>query len=100
MRHGIRRPQSEYEALLDLKEEAGLSYRELSVYSGIPESTLVLWLTRIRREREETSAFIEVEEEPDARAGIELMLPNGIRIGLEPGFDVGTLQRLVAAVGC
>ncbi len=100
MPHGIRRPRSEYEALLDLKEEAGLSYRELSIDSGSPESTLVLWLTRIRREREDISAFIEVEEEPGERAGVELLLPNGIRIGLEPGFDVGTLQRLVAAVGC
>ncbi len=96
----IRRPRSEYEALLTRKEADGSSYKQLAAETGVPESTLVLWLTRLRKERGNQTPFVEVHPEATRRAGVEVVLASGHRIAVEPDFDEQTLVRVARALGC
>ena len=96
----IRRPRSEYEALLARKHNEGQTYKQLAVESGIPESTLTRWAGRLRRERAEpSSAFVELRTAA-AEGGVELILQNGVRIGLRRGFDAQLLKDVVDVLGC
>jgi transcriptional regulator with XRE-family HTH domain len=96
----IRRPRSEYEVLLARKEAEGISYKQLAAETGIPESTLVLWLTRLRKERGDPTPFVEVRPEAPPRAGVEVLLASGHRVAVEPNFDEQTLVRVARALGC
>lgn len=96
----VRRPRSEYEALLARKHAEGLTYKQLAADSGVPESTLALWASRLRRERGAPSgAFVELRSTA-AEGGVELILQNGIRVGVRRGFDAQLLTDVVAALGC
>jgi hypothetical protein len=96
----VRRPRSEYEALIARKHAEGLTYKELAQVSGIPESTLALWGGKLRRQHTEpTGAFIELRTTA-AEGGVELILQNGVRVGVRRGFDPQLLSEVVTALGC
>jgi hypothetical protein len=96
----IRRPRAEYEALLARKESEHLTYKQLAAEAGIPESTLVLWLGRLKKERRASAAFVEVHAEPTRHSGVEIVLENGHRIAVDQDFDEHVLRRVVAALEC
>lgn len=96
----VRRPRSAYEALIARKHAEGLTYKQLAQVSGVPESTLVLWGSKLRRQTTEPpGAFIELKTTA-ADGGVELILQNGVRVGVRRGFDPQLLSDVVAALGC
>jgi len=96
----IRRPRAEYEALLARKESERLTYKQLAAEAGIPESTLVLWLGRLRKERQASTAFVEVQADPPQCSGVEIVLESGHRIAVDHDFDEHVLRRVAAALEC
>ena len=97
----IRRPRSEYEALLARRESEGLSYKQLSVETGIPVPTLAQRLGKLKKERDAKSAFIELPPVYGATAsGVEVVLPSGSRVAVSRGFDAQVLQQVISALGC
>ncbi|MEM9382024.1 MAG: helix-turn-helix domain-containing protein [Planctomycetota bacterium] len=101
MQH-VRRPRAEYEALLDRKESEGLTYAELAEVCGVPYSSLIRWLPRVRREREHegSSPFVELDPQSAEHASIEVVLATGHRLIVRDGFDASLLRQVVAVLGC
>ncbi len=96
----VRRPRSEYEALIARKHDLGLTYQQLADESGVPISTLALWGRRMKaNEPTQASAFVELKTSA-ADGGVEVILPNGVRIGVRRGFDRELLNEVVTAFGC
>ena len=96
----VRRPRSEYEALIARKQERGLTYQQLADETGIPISTLALWGRRLKRDASpQTSAFVELKT-TTGEGGVEIILQNGVRIGVRRGFDRRLLKEVVTALGC
>ena len=96
----IHRPRSEYEALIARKHAEGLTYKQLAQVSGVPESTLVLWGSKLRHQRSEpVGAFVELKT-TTAEGGVELILQSGVRVSVRRGFDPQLLSEVVTALGC
>lgn len=96
----VRRPRSEYETLIARKHEERLTYQQLADETGIPMSTLALWGRRLKPgNHAATSAFVELETTA-AEGGVEVILRNGVRIGVQRGFDPQLLSEIVNALGC
>ena len=98
----VRRSVAEYRALLERKESEGLTYAELAEASGVPYSSLIRWLPRIKREREVEGepAFVELEAEPGAESSLEVLLASGHRLLVREGFDAAHLRRVADTLGC
>ena len=98
----VRRSVAEYRALLERKESEGLTYAELAEASGVPYSSLIRWLPRIKRERglEGEPAFVKLEAEPTAGSSIEVLLASGHRLLVREGFDETQLRRVADVLGC
>lgn len=70
--------------------------------SGVAEQQFYAW-RRIRAQRDaEAAAFIPVRVEAEHRSisdsSVEVILSNGRRLRLGPGFDAATLRHVVAAL--
>ncbi|MEM6706018.1 MAG: hypothetical protein AAF690_25100 [Acidobacteriota bacterium] len=101
MQH-IRRTRAECEALLKRKESEGLAYAEFAEASGVPYSSLIRWLPRVRREREHegSSSFVELDPQSAQHSSIEVVLAGGHRLVVRDGFDASLLRQVVAVLGC
>ena len=96
----IRRPRSEYEALISRKHDEGLTYQQLADESGVPMSTLALWGRKLKPGKDTgTSAFVELKTTA-AEGGVEVILRSGMKIGVQRGFDPELLHEVVMALGC
>ena len=96
----IRRPRSEYEALISRKHDEGLTYQQLADESGVPMSTLALWGRKLKQGKPTgASAFVELKTTA-AEGGVEITLRNGTKIGVRRGFDPQLLHDVVVALGC
>jgi hypothetical protein len=91
---------------LMLREERGLTFRELSKRTGVPAGTLGCWSWKLRREgrgrgrrRRSASGFVELvakaERETDP---IEIVLASGRRLVIRGEIDELALQRVVRAL--
>lgn len=91
--------------LLAQREAESLTFKQLAERSGIPIHVL--------HHRAHTDAhaaqaaataepkFVEVcTEQQPSTSGIEVVLPQGLRVRLEPNFDHATLARLLSVVSC
>jgi transposase-like protein len=102
--------QVEMRKLLADWKRSGLSLRELGRRKGIAYAKLLYWRRKLQREkseREAPAAGISAErwlpvrvvpspvESPEGKAGYEVRLANGIRIGVTDGFEGKELTRLV-----
>jgi hypothetical protein len=104
-----RRTRQEVRQLVSAFPASGLGAREFCQRHGLALSTLRRNLKR-RREAQgppETGVrlvTVKVKGKPEpvtppaARAALEVVLAGGRRIGVGPGFDEGTLGRLVRAL--
>ena len=87
-------------AVLAAYDRSSLTQREFAEQEGVKYHTLVTWLVRRRREQvakvptPETVRFAEVRM-PRARAGLEIVLPNGIVIR---GGDAAQVAALIKAL--
>ena len=104
-----RHDPEEIRHLLDLRQSARLTFKQLSEQSGVPVHVLTYRAGRDRREGEssaaEPCAFVEVVATPSAigaheSSGIRLVLPGELRVQLDRDFDEATLARLLSVAGC
>jgi len=86
------------ERLLARRTRQGLTYRELSEETRIPIPTLGYWAAKLRREAvEPESRLVEVEVVDDP-APITIESRSGLRVTVEPDFDLDHLVRVLTAV--
>jgi hypothetical protein len=98
-----RRTRQEVQQLVSAFPASGLGAREFCQRQGLALSTLRRNLKRQRQAQgpPETgvrlvAVKVKAMPEPAApRAALEVVLAGGRRIGVAPGFDEGTLGRLV-----
>jgi len=97
-----RQDRAEMEQLLRLREEEGLTYRELAEQSGIPLHTLHYWSGKIRRESDQAKGvgvFLPIEvTDPEPGPAIVIEVGQAIRVVVEPNFEPGHLARVVRAL--
>jgi hypothetical protein len=97
------------ERWLRLREKQGLTLREISTRSGIPEGTLSWWAHRLRHAQTGVD-FVEVRVAgeasdigppaamTDAHAAARVRLPSGITITLRGGAAQRLTETLLASV--
>ena len=95
---------------------SGKSQSAYSTENGIKHQTLSSWVTRLAREargadaprkrgrppKSKVDPFAKVVAETSTArlpASMRLTFPGGIALDLVPGFDVGSVARLIAAAG-
>ena len=93
------------EALLAHRDAEGLTFHQLAELTDIPVGTLSSWSRKLRAEAEQRNddpTFVEIEIDDTAApaTSLELHLPNGTTITVEPGFDAALLRDVVAALAC
>ena len=82
--------------LLKERERGGLTYRELSERSGVPAHTLSWWSWKLRREAEDSPAFVEVEvADMGTSSAFEVEAPSGHVLRIPSDFDSTALRRLL-----
>jgi len=109
-RHGSARATREREMRRVLKdlERSGLSQRGFCEQRGIALSTLTWWRRKLRKDegdggerRPSEAPFLElevVEDEPQASISpVELHLPGGAVVRIDPGVSEDTLFRVFRA---
>jgi transposase len=81
---------------------SGLSVRAFCARHGLTQASFYLWRRELQRRDEETVSFVPVEVvacEPSAlTSNIEILLAGKRRVRVKPGFDVATLQRVIAVL--
>jgi transposase len=86
---------------------SGLSIRDFCRQEGLAEGNFYAWRRTIAQRDAEKVAFVPVQVIPgptiptgaeDAATALELILPGGRRLRVGPGFDAGTLERLLPLV--
>jgi hypothetical protein len=102
-----RRDPEEMRRLLARRRRRGLSWDELSEASGVPRSTLCWWHRRLRGGEAETerpgeAGFVRLvgsrAAEPTSPPPIEIVLDDGRRVAVRPGFDIEHLRRVFEAL--
>ena len=109
---GIRRRSlAEGERLFLEFKQSGLGRKEFCAAHGLSVHTLDAWRRRIAGSREEA---VPVEMVEDGRASMgsmqagslarngqfRVVLAQGLRIEVDPGFDAAELRRLIIALDC
>ena len=96
----VRKEQQWRRAILGY-QKSGLSVRAYCARHNLSEASFYLWRRKLQ-DRGPVVAFVPVEvaEAPAGKrsSGVEVLLQGERRIQLAPGFDVTTLQRVVAAL--
>ena len=84
-------------------EASGLTREEFCRRAGIALKSLSRYVTRHRQTARVQSTpqllAVEVAKSACSASGLVVVLCDGHRIEVQPGFDVTTLQQLVAALG-
>jgi hypothetical protein len=91
---------------LELREERGLTFRELSERTGVAPGTLACWAWKLRQESAEPqpkrggkSAFVElVPVGGDAVGRVEVVTKNERRLLVDASIAPEVLERLVSAL--
>ena len=81
-------------------QRSGLTAPQFAASEGINVSTLRWWAWRIRMPASRSlPSFIEVAvpAQPDV-AGIEIVLPDGIRVQVAGAFDATVLRRVISTL--
>ena len=89
--------------LLARREARGLTFRELSIETGVPAGTLGFWAWKLRTElgdEDPPPAFVELvaRQQPESRGRLEIVLANGRRLLVGDGLDEAQLLRVVRAL--
>jgi hypothetical protein len=104
-----RRSRAEGERLVSEFEQSGLGRKEFCAAAGLSVHTLDAWRRRIAGSREQMVP-VEIVADRGARTGsmqagsmerggqFRVVLADGLRIEVEPGFDAAELRRLLAAL--
>jgi len=93
--------QKEMEKWLGIREREGISFRELSVRSGIPIGTLSSLSRKIRLEGNSNPGFRElkvVEAPKFAASSVTVRFPAGHELVVDGQIDPESLERLTRAL--
>src|ERR1017187_3170872 len=104
-----RRSRAEVERLVSEYQQSGQGRKEFCAAHGLSVHTLDAWRRRIAGSREEA---VPVEMVEDGRASMgsmqagslarngqfRVVLAQGLRIEVDPGFDAAELRRLIIAL--
>ena len=106
-----RTSREEAERLVSEFEQSGLRRKEFCEAHGLKVFTLDAWRKRIAQSKtEEKIVAVEIVEDAAAPRGarqtasrgrrgqFRVVLSQGLRIEVEPGFDAAELRRLIAAL--
>lgn len=106
-----RRSDAEVERLVSEFEQSGLGRKEFSAAHGLSVHTLDAWRRRVVKSgADEKIVPVEIVEDCGAGWGsaraasavqnrqFRVVLADGLRIEVEPGFDAVELPRLLAAL--
>jgi hypothetical protein len=81
---------------------SGLSVRVFCARHGLTQASFYLWRRELQRRDDAAVSFVPVEvvaSEPSGlTGGIEIFLGGKRRVRVQPGFDVVTLQRVIAVL--
>ena len=97
------RTRGEWQELISKQEESGKSIASFCREVGVGHKRFYYWRHRIQ---EPQRGFLEVKVSDGAELAAEdnwceVVLANGRRLRVPPGYDMSELQRLVLAVeGC
>ena len=106
-----RDPRKErfWRRMLQQWRRSGLSVRVFCAQQQVSEANFYAWRRTLAHRDAQAVAFVPVEvvpepspaPQPDHRTapGLELLLPEGRRLRIGPGFDAPTLRRLLAVLG-
>ncbi len=90
--------QKEMEKWLSVRDQEGISFRELSARSGFPIGTLASLSQKLRRERKPKQGFFElttVEAQPAAGpSSVTVRFQAGHELVLDGQLDPESLERL------
>lgn len=106
-----RRSRAEAERLVSEFEQSGLRRKEFCAAHGLSVHTLDVWRRRIAQSGcGEKLVPVEIVADGAASMGpqvagsmarngqFRVVLPHGLRIEIDPGFDASELRRLIAAL--
>lgn len=102
-----RRSRAEADRLVCEFERSGLRRKEFCAVRGLAVHTLDAWRRRVAQSQaDETIVPVEIVADrgrpaSEARNGqFRIVLADGLRIEVDPGFDAAELRRLIAALDC
>jgi hypothetical protein len=83
------------------RERSRLSVRDFCEGEGFSEASYYRWRCKLARGDRASppvaaETFVPVEVVTQAPAAIEIVLPDGVRVRVQPGFDRQTLGQVVA----
>lgn len=90
--------QAEKELHLQLWKESGLSKAAYAVLNGINRNTFYGWVNRNETKSSqlvEIQHFASTERDQPSTTPIELHLPNGYRVSIQPRFNHESLSLLL-----
>lgn len=94
-----RRSASEIQKILSDYRASGLSQIRFCAENQIPTSSFYLWLTKSRKTQQPNlPAVIPVGTVPDNTSVIEIELPRGELIRLEPGVSGPDLETVLGVL--
>jgi hypothetical protein len=96
------RKEQQWRRWIQQWRRSGLSVRAFCAQHGLTQASFYLWRRELQRRDAAAVSFVPVEiaaaEASEPATGIEILLAGKRRIRVEPGFDVLTLQRVVAVL--
>jgi transposase len=96
------RKQQQWQQWIQQWQSSGLSVRAFCARHRLAEPRFYAWRRQLRQRQRPGTDFVPVrvlaQTEPAAEDGLEVVLADGRRLRVRPGFDAATLRRLVAVL--
>lgn len=99
---GKRRSITEAAAMIEQRQSSGLSVQAFCVNKNINPATYYYWHQRLRlEESSETPMLVPISIEKPIRGyginrdNLELTYPNGVRLSVAQGSDLGLIRELI-----
>lgn len=89
--------QARWMAHMEAQAGSGQSVAAYCRAQGLHGWQFHYWRRRLGARHSEPSSFVEVPVRVGSGVGVEI---GDVRVRVEPGFDAGTLQAVVAALRC
>jgi hypothetical protein len=94
------RKEHQWRRRIDQWRASGLSVRVFCARHGLPTASFYQWRRVLERRATAEPAFVPVQVVADAvpaqPSALEVVLVDGRRIRVAPGFDAATLRRVLA----
>jgi transposase len=96
------RKEQQWRRCIEQWRASGLSVRAFCARHGLTTASFYNWRRVLERRAAEVPAFVPVQVVADTvpvqSSGLEVVLVDGRAVRVAPGFDAGTLRRLLAVL--